>query len=117
MNWLGNDQKKKVFVYIDKLNGYIVGSFFGENLLEVKRFLMSLCYEALERSRFNLGALSVFIQREVWYFDFQAQSWIKYLEMSELVDEAVNSLQDASKVIRIKKEVEVVNERKEEEKQ
>ena len=107
-----NIEKKiesKLFVYIDTLSGDVVGSFYSRDRLQAKRFLMSLCFDALERSHFNIGALAVFIQREVWLVDLNLMTKSLFVKMDDLIDEAVATLDDPKKVIKIKKEVNLVD--------
>lgn len=99
--------QSRLFVYVDTLTGDIVGSFYSRSELEAKRFLMSLCFDALEKCRFNLGALSVFIQRDVLIVDLEKMEKHLFVKMSDLVNDAVSSLQDQSNVIRIKNDVDV----------
>lgn len=96
---------KKLYVYVDILSKEIVGSFVGENDILTKRFLLTTCYDALERSKFNFGALKIFSDRDVYVLDFKTDDNMiakKVFSMSELLNEAVAALKDQSQVIRIK---------------
>lgn len=106
------NQKNKVYFYVDKLSNQVVGSFLSaDDKLLVKRWLMTLTFDALEKSKFNLGALAVFIQREIWSLNLNDMSLTYEYDLKDFVDEAVGSLQDTSKVIKVKDTVHIVNER------
>jgi hypothetical protein len=92
----------KIYVYVDTLSKNVVGSFSGENDVLTKRYLLTLCYEALERSHFNFGALKIFADRDVYVLDFNVSGAMEAKEvfsMKDLLNEAASYLKDNSKVI------------------
>lgn len=92
----------KIYVYVDILSKNVVGSFIGENDVLTKRYLLTLCYEALEKAKFNFGTLKIFADRDVYVLDFNTSGTMeakKVFSMSDLLKEAVSFLKDDSRVI------------------